>query len=88
MNAEIVETDETLTVVDEYGDAWEIVADDGCGNLAIERDAGERWEAGSYSGGTISPGYEGDTFGVTCQADYILVRVDNAGSLRWKHYQD
>lgn len=88
MRAAIQETEDARTVLDEHGDEWDIVADDGCGHLAVERDAGERWDAGQFAthGGNgelyqaTQPGAE---FGVNCQGEYVLESVDNAGSLRW-----
>jgi hypothetical protein len=83
MGGQKVETKDGFVVVDQYGDAWDVYADDGNGNLAVQRDAGERWEAATFDGDTITKSAEGATFGVTCQDEYIVRLVDNAGSLEW-----
>lgn len=95
MNATLIETADGMTVVDEYGDTWDVFTGDGSGNYAIERDGGERWHAGTFihgrgefgpldSGeGTLYEFEEGQTFGVNCQDEFIVKRMDNAGSLRW-----
>jgi hypothetical protein len=81
--ARIVESGEYLEVHEEDGTVWDVFADDGCGNLALERDAGERWEVALFGGGTLYGSDEGDTFDVSCRDEYIVRVVDNAGSLRW-----
>jgi hypothetical protein len=84
MDARIEERTDGFVVIDEYGDEWNVFTDDGCGRWAIERDTPERWEAGTYCGGVIALAQEGATFGVNCQDEFIVRRVDQAGSLRWE----
>lgn len=96
MAGQLIETkDGSPVIVDEYGDQWDVYTDDGAGNYAIQRDAGERWEAATFTigrgefgpldsfEGTLSARQEGATFGVNCQDEFIVCRTDNAWSLSW-----
>jgi hypothetical protein len=86
-DARLIETQDGMTVIEDDGTEWEIYTDDGAGHYAVERDAGERWIAGEFtgdeSGGDLAQRDEGSTFGVNCQDEFIVRRTDNAGSLRW-----
>jgi hypothetical protein len=91
ITAKLVETDDDTTVVDEYGDVYAVIATDAQGNFAIERDASEKWEAGTFiqghegAQGEIYLGTQGDMFDDEVSRDtYVLVRTDSAGSLRWR----
>jgi hypothetical protein len=61
-------------VIDEYGDEWEVFTDDACGHYAVQRDAGEHYEAGQFAPahGCIYRSDEGSTFGVNSQDEYIV----------------
>lgn len=95
LKATLKETDGGYVAIDEYGDEWDVIADDGNGNAMVERDAPDRWYAGQFtvdrplpfgdgSAGEITGCDEDDTFGVSCQDEYIVRRIDGAGSLCWK----
>jgi hypothetical protein len=94
MNATLKETAGTrFLVVDEYGDTWRRVAVDNHGNMAVERDSGERWEArqftvsGSFLDGSKgdlwSEQEEGSIFDAGDGTRWVARRVDSAGSIRW-----
>jgi hypothetical protein len=84
-NAQLVETANSFVVVDEYGDTWEIFADAMDYTRAVQRDGQTAiFVLDRHSDlGTLTAAAEGDTYDLNCRDEFIVRRVDNAGSLEW-----
>lgn len=61
-------------VRDEYGDVWEDCGDDAQGHYMVHRDAGDKWEAGTFNTffGEIDTAEDGKTFGINCRDEFIV----------------
>jgi hypothetical protein len=76
--------DDTYTITDENGVTFTavVIANDG-NSLIANCDLPDRWRAVEIIDGEYHEHAEGDTFGVSCQDEYVVRRMDNAGSLEW-----
>jgi hypothetical protein len=85
MNAQLVETEDSFVVVDEYGETWDVFADAMDFTRAVQRDGQTAIFVRDRDSdlGTLTVAAEGDTYDLSCRDEFIVRRVDNAGSLEW-----
>jgi len=79
--------DGTMVVRDEFGDDWDIFAQDWA-LYAVHREENTNWSAAVFDArdGSLNAASEGQTFGVNCQDEFVVERCGDG--LRWAENEE